>query len=270
MSLAPVLLIVSAQVASASGSAATGLPFEGDAALDFLQTAEIVSVEYFDNTGTTKPRKVTLSNNGAVHFAIFKTVDEFENDNRLASTRSLHKYHDSYRHEIAAWELGDLIGLDLVPPCVERELKGETGSLCMWVEEASTARQLKKQGRFQPPDRQPFEDQADDIRLFIQLAWDAEYNHGSNILIDGSWRLYKIDSSRSFRADSKLRKQSSLTRFRRSTIQRLEKLTEADFQERLGPWLDEDEVEAVWKRRNKILKLAQSTIEERGEGAVLY
>jgi len=270
VSLAPVLLLVAAQAAAPASSAAIGLPMNGEAAVEFLRTAEVVSLEYFDNKGTTKPRKVTLSDGGRVHFAIFKTVDAFDRDDRPASTHSLHKVHDSYRHEIAAWELADLIGLDLVPPCVERELERDRGSLCLWIEGASTVRQLERQGRFQPPDQQSFEDQLDDIRLFVQLTWDAEYNHASNVLIDGAWRLYKIDSSRSFRADSKLRRRSSLSRFRRSTFDALERLSEDDLEERLGQWLDEDEIDSLWKRRNKIVKHIHETIEERGEAAVMY
>jgi hypothetical protein len=267
VSFAPVLLIVAAQ---AAGASATGLPMNGGTALEFLREAEVVSVEYFDNTAATKPRKVTLSMNGSVHFAVFKTIDTHREGFERASTRALHQVHDSYRHEIAAWELADLMGLDVVPPCIERELDRETGSLCLWVEGASTARQLQKQDRFHPPDQQRIQDQLDDIRLFLQLVWDAEYNQASNILVDGSWKLYKIDSSRSFKPEAKPKKSGSLSRYRQRTVAALEAMTREQLDERLGPWLEEDEIDALWKRRNRVLRQVEESVQEHGESATLY
>jgi hypothetical protein len=264
------LLFVAAQTVGSAVSPSAGLPFAGEAALDFLSTAEVVSIEYFTNSAGTKPRKVTLSDNGQVHFAVFKTVDDVPDVIERASTRALQKTHDSYKHEIAAWELSRLLGLSVIPPCVERELERETGSLCLWVEGAATARQLQKANLFHPPEPQLVDDQLDDIRLFLQLVWDAEYSHASNILIDPAWNLYKIDSSRSFKTDHKLRRSGSLTRFRQSTIEALEALTREEVDERLGPWLDEDKIDSLWKRRAKILNQAEAAVAEHGAEAVLY
>jgi hypothetical protein len=268
--IVPGLVLVAAQAVGSAVSPSAGLPFAGEAALDYLSTAEVVSVEYYDNSAGTKPRKVTLSDNGRVHFAVFKTVDEVDDIIERASTRALQKTHDSYKHEIAAWELARLLGLSVVPPCVERELERELGSLCLWVEGASSARQLQKANLFHPPDPQFVKDQLDDIKLFLQLVWDAEYNHASNILIDPAWNLYKIDSSRSFKTDAKLRKSGSLERFRQSTIDSLGALTREEVDERLGPWLDEDEIDSLWKRRAKLLKQAEAAVAEHGAEAVLY
>ena len=41
---------------------------------------------------------------------------------------------ESYKSEIAAYELDKLLGLDMVPPAVERQIKGDIGAAVMWVE----------------------------------------------------------------------------------------------------------------------------------------
>ena len=47
----------------------------------------------------------------------------------------VHGFFESYRAEIAAYELDKLLGLSMVPPTVERKVKGETGSAQMWVDD---------------------------------------------------------------------------------------------------------------------------------------
>ena len=37
----------------------------------------------------------------------------------------LHGYWESYKSEIAAYELDKLLGLDMIPPTVERRVQGE-------------------------------------------------------------------------------------------------------------------------------------------------
>ena len=41
---------------------------------------------------------------------------------------------ESYRAEIAAYELDKLLKMDMVPPSVERQLQGNKGAAQLWVE----------------------------------------------------------------------------------------------------------------------------------------
>ena len=43
-------------------------------------------------------------------------------------------YYESYRSEIAAYELDKLLGLGMIPPTVERHIKAEVGAAMLWVE----------------------------------------------------------------------------------------------------------------------------------------
>ena len=264
-----ILLFLAAQAFSPAPET-TGLPLTGAKAEGFLKTAEVTDLRYFDSTAATKPQRATLTDGQQTHWAVFKTVDSFGEKGTPTSGRSLHKLHDAYSHEIAAYELDKLLGLGIVPPCVAREIKGQVGSLCLWVDGAQTEKQLAKEDRMDPPDGAVFTNQMEDIRLFLQLSRDAEYGGASNILIDGAWKLYKIDSSRSFGAHSRLLAPGSLTRFRRSTVAALRSLTEEQVQIAMTPWLDEDEIRALWNRRNQIVDLIQERIDAAGEVSVLY
>lgn len=62
-------------------------------------------------------------------------------------------WHSNYRAEVLAYEMDQLLGLNLVPPTVAREFNGEIGSLQLWVEASEQnnllpSGQLNKQSFF--------------------------------------------------------------------------------------------------------------------------
>ena len=61
-----------------------------------------------------------------------------------------------------------------------------------------------------------------------------------------------------------------LARFSRSVLEKLRGLTEEILHQRAGRWLTDPQIEALLKRRDKILELAEQRIAENGEAAVLY
>ncbi len=246
------------------------LVLTGEAAEKFLKTAEITELEEFDTKGITRPRKATLVDGEVTAKAVFKTIDKFHVKVKLANGRMLFKLKDSYKHEIAAYELDKLLGLGVVPPTVERTIRRDTGSLGMWINGTMTEWHRKKVKKLSPPDTRVWNDRMFTIRLFMQLTWDTDYNNISNLLIDADWKIWKIDSSRAFRSTEKLRREGSLTRFSRPVLQALESLTRETMDEKLASWLADDQLDGLWARRTRILELAQERIEERGEAAVLY
>ncbi len=248
----------------------TGLALEGEAAEEFLRTAEVVELQQYDSKGITRPRKATLSDGERTFHAVFKDVDIIHDKTKLTTGKTLFKLKDSYKHEIAAYELDKLLELGLVPPCVERKIRGTKGSLCMWVEDGMTEWQRSKEKKIQPPDVMDYNNQMHDIKLLLQLDWDADYNNTSNIMMDGNWRLYKVDNSRAFRADPKLRRAETLSRFRRSNADALRNLDRAVLDEAMGPWLSPKAINALWKRRNAIVEIIDELIASKPEAAVLF
>ncbi len=262
-----ILLLCSAPALAAT---LVGLPLKGEEAERFLANAEIVDLGYFETKAVTKPRRATLSDGLLNARAVFKVIDEHlprATDNR---GRPMIGLKDSYRHEIAAYELDKLLGLGIVPPCVERRIGGEVGALCLWVEEAITEWERRNLLKLEPPDPQGWNNQMYVIRLFHQLTWDTDYNNINNLLVDRNWRLYKIDSSRAFRNEKGLRREASLQRFSRPILEALRNLRREDVDSRLGPWLDRKQIDGLMARRDEILDTAERLVAERGELAVLY
>jgi hypothetical protein len=277
VSFATVLILLAAgmscsplQTSASIDNAASGLSMTGAAAEEFLRTAEVITLEHYDTKGITRPRKATLSDGERTVHAVFKDVDKLHTKVKLTTGKTLFKLLDSYRHEIAAYELDKLLGLGLVPPCVERRIRGTSGSLCLWVEGAMTEWQRANEKKIQPPNVIAYNNQMHDIKLLMQLDWDADYNNTSNLIIDGNWKLYKVDSSRAFRADPKLRRAATLSRFRRSTVEALRCLGRDELDSAMTPWISPKAVDALWKRRGSILEIVDDRIADHGEAAVLY
>jgi len=249
--------------------ALTGLPLAGADAERFLATAAVVDIEHYETLGITKPRRATLSDGERTLRAVFKDIDTTHVREQLSTGQWLLNLKDSYKHEIAAWKLDQLLELGLVPPCVARRIGGDDGALCLWVEGSMTESE-RANAKTIPPDVVGYNNQMHDIKLFMQLTWDTDYNNVANIVIDPAWKVYKIDSSRAFRESEALRRAETLTRFRRRTLAALESLTRAELDTALGPWLDKRQLDGLWHRRGAILERARELAASQGEAAVLY
>ncbi len=262
--------VVGIEGAAAAPTPSYGLALQGAEAEEFLRSAEIVEVEGFDTQGVTRPRRVTLADGRRSLHAVFKNVDEYRPVKELAHGQRVIRFRDSYRHEIAAYELDKLLGLGIVPPCVERSVQGNTGALCLWVEGAMTEWERLKVRQIKPPDPERWNEQMYTIRLFLQLVYDLDYQNISNLLVDPDFKIYKIDSSRAFRNEGKLTHAGELIRFSRSVLDALRRLTPEMAKSRLGAWLTPGQIEGLMARREAILTLAQRRVAEQGEGVVLF
>ncbi len=182
-----------------SKTTVVGLPLTGQAAVDFLTTAEVTSKpEDFDDLAITSPRRMELTKGDLTLRAIFKDENTMHRGIfRFGDGREVPMVKDSYQHEIAAYELAVALGLDIVPPCVERKLSNRKGSLCLWVEDAETLDEYRERG-IEPPDQRLWNQRLDAVRLFQQLISDEDFSNIRNILVDADFRIYKVDSSMAF------------------------------------------------------------------------
>jgi hypothetical protein len=246
-----------------------GLLLQGEDAEAFLRTAQIVDRKSI-GTGITNPQRVTLKDGVHTLHGVWKTIDESKQGVTPMEGGGFQvDFRDTYKFEIAAYELDKLIGLDLVPPTVERQIKDEHGSLQLWVEGVMTEYQRMKE-KIEVPDPDRWNEQIYKVRLMHQLTYDTDYNNTTNILVDPAFRVYAIDFSRAFRKYDTLLSEKDLARFSRSALDGLRRLDRAVLDERLGHWLSIHEITALLKRRDRILALAERRIAERGEAAVLY
>jgi len=246
------------------------LALEGAAAEVFLLEAEVTDLEGFGSKGITKPRKATLSDGERTLHAVFKDVDDYEPKSKTPDGRVFFSLSDSFKHEVASYELSKLLGMDIVPPTVGRTIDRKNGSLQLWVDGSMREWERKNVKKLTPPDMDRWNNQIATIKLYLQLIWDTDFNNISNLLVDESWKLWKIDASRAFYVDKKLRREDSLNRFSRKVLAALETLDREVLDTTLERWLSARQIEALWQRRTRILELAAENVAKFGEESVLY
>lgn len=265
-----ILLLVLAAHGAAAEAPTPALALTGEAAETFLREAEVIELAEYDNEGITKPRKATLTDGELTIHAVFKNVDTIDLKWETPDGRIFLHVTDSYKHEIAAYELDKLLGLNIVPPTVEREIGRDIGSLQFWVDGSMREWERKKIKKLTPPDMEAWNNQIALLKVYLQLIWDTDFNNISNLLVDESWKLWKIDASRAFYNNKKLRREDSLTRFSRKLLIALEDLDRDELGSALEPWLSPKQVKTLWQRRDRILELADERVAEFGEASVLY
>ena len=91
----------------------------------------------------------------------------------------------------------------MVPPCVERFVQNEKGSLCWWVI-WKWDEQMRVQQKIRPPDTVDWQRQWDVMRVFRELVDDTDRNQ-TNMLITEDWRVWMVDFTRAFRKTKALR-----------------------------------------------------------------
>jgi len=240
--------------------------FQGPAIEEFLSHAKIVGLKDIGE-GVTLPEKATLEFDGVTQYGVFKTIDEYAKVKQLDRGVEL-EFQDSWKTEVAAYELDKLLGLGMVPATVERTFNGKKGSLQFWVtSKMSEAERYKK--KLQPPAKFDWEEQIARIRMFDNLIYNTD-RHMNNLLITDDWKIRLIDHSRTFRPFEQLKDPKQLTRFSRSILEKMEALNEPLLKERLGNYLSPYQIQGLLKRRDAMIALSRKLIAEKGAGAVLY
>jgi len=253
-----------ALIAAAQGA---GQIFQGPEIEEFLVQAKISGMKDIPE-GVTLPRKASLELNGSMHFAVWKTIDEGPVAAKQLDRGVELQFQDSWRTEVAAYELDKLIGLGMVPATVPRTFGGNQGSLQFWVDSVMDEEQRLKK-KLSPPNGIDWMQQVAKIRLWDNLIYNTDRNMG-NLLITSDWKIRLIDHSRTFRPFDQLKDPKALTTFSRILLAKLEELNEPMLKEHLGKYLSPYQIQGLLKRRDAILALAKQLVAEKGAGAVLY
>jgi len=221
----------------------------------YLKSAEIVGMEEI-GVGVTKPRRATLAPGGPCEKIAWKPI----RPGRYSG------FWESYKSEVAAYELDKLLGMGMIPPTVEREVKGVTGAAVMWVSPVKSFKELGGvpglKGVSGPPPAQiaSWTRQITVAKMFDNLIGNIDPNLG-NWLVDPSWNLILIDHTRAFTNTKDLYHQ--LVRVDDDLWVKMKALDEAGLTTALGAWLDKGQIKAILQRRDKmqqaIDKLAQTT-----------
>ncbi len=263
-----VLFGVLALISAVSSSAQSPEKLSEEQMRDFLLNAKVISYKQ-SNEGITRPYRLTLSNGSMTHNASFQSIDENKASMQFENGRTEMNFCDSYKYNIAAFELAKMLGLtDMMPVTVERKWQGKTGSLSWWLPSKMSDRQ-RIERHIQYPDAQAWNKQWNKIIVFEQLVYDTDRNR-MNILISEDWHLWMIDFTRAFRRYTTLEDPKSLGMCDRQLFQKLRQLDAAELEQKTKNWLNSDEVKGVMARRDKIVAIFDSFIARKGERAVLY
>jgi hypothetical protein len=203
----------------------------------YLKTAEVVSLEELQ-VGVTKPRRAKLAPGGPVEAFAWKVLPP----GRVSG------YWESYKSEIAAYELDKLLGLDMVPPTVERRVDNTTGAAVMWCSQTKSFGQLKGVPTAPPQHHASWNRQLARAKMFDNLIGNRDPNLG-NWLVDPAWNLILIDHTRAFTTDKDL-VHKKMSRIDGALWDKMSALTLESLEPVLGPWMGKGEIKAVLQRRD--------------------
>jgi hypothetical protein len=242
-------------------------PASPEAIEAFLKTARVTQMKGIKQ-GVTGSRKITLNDGKETRNAIFKTVDIAKDKMEFQMGGSEMNFKDTYKFDIAAYELDKLLEINMVPPTVQRVINFEKGSVQLWIENAMTEGD-RMQKKLSAPDPDGWNREVYKIRIFDNLIYNVDRNLG-NLLITPDWKIWMIDHSRAFRLHGQLKAEKDLVKFSRKLVDNLRKLNEAGMMGKLGKYLTAPEIRAVLKRRDLILRRMEKLIAEKGEAEVMY
>lgn len=236
---------------------------------EFLKTAEIIKSEDIGE-GVTKPLKLTLKKGDVERYGVWKNPSGIQKGQL-----------EGWQYEIAAYEMDKLLGLNMVPPTVERKLHGLRGSLQLWIESQFSDLEMREKG-MSIPDSELLQWSK---MKYLARAFDClianDDRTQQNMRYTQDWRTILIDHSRSFRSSKKFTKKLvfgekgikgvKLIRYLpKAFVEKVKDLNIDNIKNAVGPYLKDKEIEAILKRKELLLNEIEEMIKEKGENKVLY
>lgn len=236
---------------------------------NLLKTAEIISFNEIGE-GVTKP------------YRIFLKAGEIEISGAWKNPSGTQQgFLEGWQYEIAAYEMDKLLGLDMVPPTVERQFRGRVGSLQYWVtSEMSDLDRMEEEIGIPKSVITEWEN-----RKYLTRAFDCiianDDRTQQNIRYTKDWRTILIDHSRSFRSTREhtrglmfgkngIKAVALFRRLPREFVEKVKALTFEHIKEVTDPYLTDREIKAIISRRDIFIKEVEEMVKENGEENVLY
>jgi hypothetical protein len=249
------------RAAAANGQSLTCAEME-----EFLHLGNI-GVQKNIPKGITLPRRATLEYKGVKHDAAIQSIDISKTSYRTMQGTELN-FRDSWKYNVAGYELAKILELNMVPPYVERPVGRQDASLSWWVDD-SMMELDRKQKNLAVPDLDSWNKQMYAVRVWHELIYDTDPNL-TNLLITRDWQLWIIDFTRSFRLMKRLRDPKDLVQCDRKLLAKLRTLDPDILKEKLSRWLTKSEIDGLVARAGIIVSFFDKEAAAKGESAVLY
>ncbi|MBI1786470.1 MAG: hypothetical protein HYR60_02825 [Acidobacteria bacterium] len=233
----------------------------------FLLEAKILEKKEL-STGVTNSQRAVLDNGEFKHDAHIQTVSIAKSEFEGTRGKEIN-FKDSYKFNMAAYELDKILGLHMVPPSVERKVAGQSAALTWWVDDTWMTELQRVKGKTEPPDQANWNKQMYIVRVFDQLIYNTDRNLG-NLVIDKSWKIWMIDHTRAFRMQEGLQNKANLVQCDRKLLAALRGLNRDELTGKLKPYLTAMEIKGLFARRDAIVKFFDEAVRQKGEAAVLY
>jgi hypothetical protein len=216
-----------------------------------LREAAVVRIEEI-GTGVTRPKRAYVDPPEPFASLVWKMLPPARR----------HGYWDSYKAEVAAYELDKLLGMHMVPPAIERTIQGETGAAIMWL---PSVRSVKETGGRMPVGV-IWGKASRRMVTFDNFIGNRDRNAG-NILLGVPGELLLIDHSRAFETDKRLPRK--VERVDADLWTRIEAVTRPDLDRVLGRWVDPPAIDAMLERRQRMAADLDKLIAKNGRAAVV-
>lgn len=242
-----------------------------DQQAEFLRTAAVIAAAQ-TSKGITQPYRLTLSDGTLTHDAHFQSVDQQKVAANTGRNRRLElNFKDSWRFNVAAHRVAELLGIpEMVPVSVERKWEGRVGAMTWWVDDVLMDEEERRKSGAKPPDPDAWGRHDARMRVFSELVYDTDRNQGNN-LITKDWRIVTIDFTRAFRPwNTTPNPLTILRRCDRTLLASMRALTREALAQAAGPYLTGSEVNALLRRRDRIVEHFDALVARLGEQSVLY
>jgi hypothetical protein len=216
---------------------------------EYLRTAPI---DHFDTVplGVTHPKRAFFKPGGLVGSAAWKVLPPGRPSG----------YWESYKSEIAAYELDKLLDMRMVPVAVEKRWKGETAAAILWLSPIHPWKEMEPR-----PKPGKWIRQVARMKMFDNFICNRDRNAG-NLLVDDDWNLFLIDHSRAFLSDRDLA--VKMEHIDRELWDRMLALDEPQLTASIGKWVERGTIRGMLARRDRMQAAINKLVAASSEAAV--
>ena len=239
---------------------------------EFLKTANVIGQkQIIGRHAVTSPWRLELEKDGITHRALWKDCRGI-----------MRGFKENWKWEIAAYRLDKYLGLNMIPPTVEKRFKGRRGSCQLWMYDCFDL-DYKVENKIPVPQNKVIRwNRAFCLQRALDNLIANEDRTQRNYLVTQDWCMILIDHSRSFRTSKRFVKklifdenfrqgpEFIMKELPRAFVEKLESLNFEIMRDIVGEYLTDKEIECTLIRRDLILAWLDNRIKELGEDRVLY